>query len=57
MCLLLRNGGEFAVHPHFSISIIDGVGTLCTEVASHPQIGARGGQLLDSLKLLIDPTQ
>lgn len=50
MCLLLCDGGDLAVRPHFGISIIDRTWTPGADAAPHFQVRAGGGQLFDSLK-------
>lgn len=49
MCLLLCDGGDLAIRPHFGISVIDSTWTSGPETAPHFQVGAGRGQLFDSL--------
>lgn len=50
MCLLLCDGGDLAIRPHFGISIIDSARTPGGDAAPHLQISAGCGQLLDPLQ-------
>lgn len=50
MCLLLCDGGDLAIGPHFGISIIDSARTPGGDASPHFQISAGCGQLLDPLQ-------